>query len=76
MKIKIKYCTKWNYLPKAAGLVAEIKEEFNINPELVPGANGIFDVTLNGELIFSKNELKRFPKDKEVNKTINEKMKK
>jgi selT/selW/selH-like putative selenoprotein len=34
--------------------------------EVVPGANGIFDVHLNGELVFTKSMLGRYPQPGEV----------
>ena len=34
--------------------------------ELVSGSNGRFDITLDGELVFSKKALGRFPKPGEV----------
>ncbi len=37
-----------------------------MEPKLVPGSGGIFDVKLDGKLIFSKHETGRFPEDKEV----------
>lgn len=33
---------------------------------LVPGENGIFDVTVDGELVFSKHKAGRFPEPGEV----------
>ncbi len=30
------------------------------------GSNGIFDVVADGEMIFSKHEVERFPEPKEV----------
>jgi selenoprotein W-related protein len=37
-----------------------------VDPELIKGAGGIFDVRLEGELIYSKHETGRFPQDAEV----------
>jgi selenoprotein W-related protein len=34
--------------------------------ELVSGSNGRFDITLDGELVFSKKAVGRFPKPGEV----------
>jgi selT/selW/selH-like putative selenoprotein len=34
--------------------------------EVVPGANGIFDVHLNDELVFTKSMLGRYPQPDEV----------
>jgi selenoprotein W-related protein len=37
-----------------------------VEPQLVKGDNGIFDVTVDGQLIFSKFEAERFPEEEEV----------
>jgi selT/selW/selH-like putative selenoprotein len=37
-----------------------------VQPELVKGANGVFDVTADGELIFSKHRANRFPDSGEI----------
>jgi predicted Rdx family selenoprotein len=37
-----------------------------VQPELVSGVNGVFDVVANGELIFSKNREMRFPDAEEI----------
>jgi selenoprotein W-related protein len=37
---------------------------------LVPGAGGRFEVTVNGELVFSKAELGRFPELKELKEKV------
>ena len=34
--------------------------------EVVPGADGIFDVHVNGELVFTKSMLGRYPQPDEV----------
>ena len=34
--------------------------------ELVKGANGAFEITVDGQLAFSKNQLHRFPEDSEL----------
>lgn len=34
--------------------------------ELIKGSGGIFDVKVDGSLIYSKDETGRFPNDKEV----------
>jgi selT/selW/selH-like putative selenoprotein len=34
--------------------------------EVVPGANGIFDVHVDGELVFTKSMLGRYPEPDEV----------
>lgn len=38
----------------------------DLEAELIEGSNGIFDVTADGRMIFSKHERGRFPEDAEV----------
>jgi len=47
-------------------LAAEIEERFGIEAELVKGQGGVFEIALDGELIFSKKALERFPAPGEV----------
>ncbi len=37
-----------------------------MEPRLIKGDNGIFDVKLDGNMIFSKHETGRFPESEEV----------
>ena len=57
MIIKIEYCVVWHYTPRAVGLAAELLEAFEsdiTSITLIPSAGGAFEVTVNGELIYSK----------------------
>jgi selenoprotein W-related protein len=47
-------------------LAAEIEAETGTKSELIEGGNGIFDVTVDGERIFSKREVGRFPEAGEI----------
>jgi selenoprotein W-related protein len=47
-------------------LAAVIQDEFDVEPELVKGGGGIFDVEANGKMIFSKHVTGRFPEHAEV----------
>ena len=38
--------------------------------ELVKGVAGVFEITINGELKFSKKQLGRFPEDAEIDALI------
>ncbi|NLG44390.1 MAG: SelT/SelW/SelH family protein [Phycisphaerae bacterium] len=53
-------------MPKAASLAAEIKCEFNVQPKLIEGSGGVFEVKADGRLIFSKAETGRFPEPGEI----------
>jgi selT/selW/selH-like putative selenoprotein len=47
-------------------VAARIKQDLSVEPELIEGANGIFDVHKDGELVYSKQETGRFPEPEEV----------
>ena len=47
-------------------MAAEIRQALGIEPELVKGANGTFDVAAGGRLIFSKQREARFPGAQEI----------
>ena len=74
MSLTITYCGRWNFLPKASSLAAELKEELDLEAELIKGDNGIFEVIYNGELVFSKKEVDRFPNPLEVTEILQTKM--
>ena len=56
----------WNYLPDAERVSAELKEMKISDIELVPEGKGIFDVEIDGKLIFSKFQSGRFPDRGEI----------
>jgi selT/selW/selH-like putative selenoprotein len=47
--------------------------EFQVEPELVRGERGVFDVFVDGRVIFSKHAAGRFPDEKEIVDTIRSK---
>ncbi|MCH2100837.1 MAG: Rdx family protein [Planctomycetes bacterium] len=48
-----------------------MKKAFGVDAELEPGGGGVFDVTVDGQLLFSKHaEGDRFPHPGEVEKLI------
>ena len=60
MKAKITYCEMWNYLPDAERVSDELKSK-GIKVDLIKGSNGIFDVEIDGKLIYEKRNTGRFP---------------
>ncbi len=70
MKISIEYCTKWNYKPRASGLEGELIGEFAADVELIASEGGVYEVVVDGKLIFSKKAVKRFPEDGEIAELI------
>jgi selenoprotein W-related protein len=51
-------------------LAASLKREFGVEAELIRGTNGVFDVVVDDQLIFSKHDSGRFPDDGEVEARI------
>jgi selT/selW/selH-like putative selenoprotein len=48
----------------------ELNKNLGANIELVAGSNGIFDISLDGNMIFSKFDQGRFPQPDEIIKLI------
>lgn len=72
-KLSIEYCTSWGYLPEAVGLtkflLGTYKDDFE-EIKLIPSSGGVFLVTLNDEVIYSKKETGRFPRNEEIEKKL------
>jgi selT/selW/selH-like putative selenoprotein len=43
-----------------------MKKECNIDAELIKGGGGIFDIKLDGKLVYSKNQTGFFPSDDDI----------
>ncbi|MDO8629317.1 MAG: Rdx family protein [Phycisphaerales bacterium] len=53
-------------MPKAAGLAAAIKKAHGVESKLIEGSGGVFDVHVDGQQVWSKQDVGRFPEDKEI----------
>lgn len=70
MKVSIEYCTSWGYLNQALSLRESIEKQFGVKAELIKGMGGVFEVSVNDNLLYSKKELGRFPDKNEVEDLI------
>ena len=43
-----------------------LQDKYGAEVELVPGVGGVFEITVDGELKYSKKQTGRFPTDEEV----------
>ncbi|MEI8361639.1 MAG: SelT/SelW/SelH family protein [Betaproteobacteria bacterium] len=71
--IEITYCTQCRWLLRAAWLAQELLTTFEqdlASVALKPGSSGIFEITLNQQLIFSRKEAGRFPEAKELKQLV------
>jgi selenoprotein W-related protein len=76
-RLEIEYCTQCRWLLRAAWLAQELLTTFEHELRemaLVPGRGGVFDVRLDGELIFSRASEKRFPESKELKQLVRDRV--
>ncbi|MEY3650930.1 MAG: hypothetical protein RLZZ351_295 [Pseudomonadota bacterium] len=76
-QLEIEYCTQCRWLLRAAWLAQELLTTFESDIKglsLVPGTGGIFEVRLNGEVIFSRKEQSRFPESKELKQLVRDRI--
>jgi len=53
-------------MPRAASLAAAIEKHLGVKPVLEKGGGGVFDVLVDGKLLFSKHAAGRFPQESEI----------
>ena len=70
MKVSIEYCVEWNYKPQAVSLADALKDRYGIDVKLIESGGGVFEVVRDGELIFSKKAIGRFPDHNEIFKKL------
>ena len=51
-------------------MAADLKKQFGVESKLIKGGGGIFDVKVDGKLIYSKHQTGRFPEHREIFDTI------
>ena len=72
-EVTIRYCAPCRYLPKAIqdadAILKEFGEELS-GLRLVPGAHGVYDVEVDGTLVFSLDKAMRFPETPELIRKI------
>lgn len=72
-QVEIEYCTQCRWLLRAAWLAQELLTTFETDLKAVslqPSAGGIFEVRLDGDVIFSRKIAERFPESKELKQLI------
>ncbi len=72
-RVEIEYCTQCRWLLRAAWTAQELLTTFQDEVgevSLQPGTGGIFEVRVNGDLIWSRAAQERFPEMKELKQLI------
>jgi selenoprotein W-related protein len=76
-RLEIEYCTQCRWLLRAAWMAQELLTTFAHElgeVALIPGANGIFEVRLDDETIFSRRQQGRFPESKELKQLVRDRI--
>jgi selenoprotein W-related protein len=76
-RLEIEYCARCNFLLRAAWLAQELLTTFAEElgeVALQPGTQGIFEVRLDGELLWSRQREGRFPEAKEIKQRVRDKI--
>jgi selenoprotein W-related protein len=72
-RVEIQYCTQCRWLLRAAWLAQELLTTFEKElgeVALIPGMGGIFEVRVNGAVVWSRKEQGRFPEAKELKQLV------
>lgn len=76
-RVQITYCTQCRFLLRAAWLAQELLSSFEGElgeVALLPGGGGIFEVTLDGEVIASNRDSKQMPDPSLVKRLIRDRV--
>ena len=76
-RIEIQYCTQCRWLLRAAWMGQELLSTFVAEigeVALAPGTGGVFDIRVNGELIWSRAEMQGFPDIKELKQLVRDRI--
>jgi selenoprotein W-related protein len=76
-RVEIRYCTQCRWILRAGWLAQELLSTFDTTlgeVALVPGTGGIFEVRVDGELVWSRKEQGRFPEAKELKQRVRDRV--
>jgi len=72
-RVEITYCSQCRFILRASWMAQELLMTFDTDlgeVALVPAGGGVFEVRLDGELIWSKKDRGRYPEAKELKQLI------
>jgi selenoprotein W-related protein len=75
--IEIHYCTQCRWLMRAAWMAQELLTTFDGDIEsltLKPGTGGVFDITLDGGMLWSRKAEGRFPEITELKQRLRDRI--
>jgi len=75
--LTITYCTQCNWLLRSAWMAQEVLSTFSLEMgavTLVPGTGGIFEISLDGELIWERKRDGGFPGVKQLKQMVRDRI--
>lgn len=76
-QVEIEYCTQCRWLLRAAWMAQELLTTFEQElggVTLKPGTGGVYDIRVEGELVFSRKAEGRFPEAKELKQRVRDRV--
>jgi selenoprotein W-related protein len=76
-KLQITYCTQCNWLLRAAWMQQEVLSTFSLEMgevSLIPGTGGIFEIHLDGDLVWERKRDGGFPDAKQIKQLVRDKI--
>lgn len=75
--LTITYCTQCNWLLRAAWMAQEVLSTFSLEVgqvSLIPGTGGIFEIRLDGELVWERKRDGGFPDVKQLKQLVRDRI--
>jgi selenoprotein W-related protein len=76
-RVEIEYCTQCRWLLRAAWMAQELLVTFEQDigeVALAPGTGGVFNIRIDGVLIWSRKDRGRFPEIKELKQLVRDRV--
>jgi selenoprotein W-related protein len=76
-RVEIEYCTQCRWLLRAAWMAQELLTTFpgEIGElALLPGIGGVFEIRVDGNMVWSRAEMSRFPEMKELKQLVRDRI--
>jgi len=76
-RLEITYCTQCNWLLRSSWMAQEVLSTFSLemgSVTLVPGTGGIFEIRLDGELIWERKRDGGFPDVKQLKQMVRDRI--
>lgn len=73
LRLEVEYCADCGYWPRTSWMLGELMMDIQhlvADVRLVPGTKGVFEWKVDGELVFSKAALGRFPDMDELRELV------